>query len=197
MSVSRITEIPWDSNIDLQINLANESAAPFCRSATEDVDHYRLFLTWKTRESISWRKGISGLCRGELKGSTRNEGSHWNQKWMSRIHRSVRKKEKKKERKMKKKKETENIYPILWETFFISSFIFIAATLQLGRKEVHWSERDVYEECRKKRVRMAGLKRTTNKSSLLKLPKDSSRSKKKAKMNSSNKIKGIDEKVLY
>lgn len=171
MSVSRITEIPWDFNIDLQINLANESAAPFCRSATRDVDHYRLFLTWKTRESISWRKGISGLCRGELKGSTTNEGSHWNQKWMSRIHRWARKK-KKEERKKKKKKEKENIYPILRETFFISSFIFIAATLQLGRKEVHWSERGVYEESRKKRVRMAGLGRTTDKSSLLKLPKE-------------------------
>lgn len=107
MSVSRITEIPWDFNIDLQINLANESAAPFCRSATRDVDHYRLFLTWKTRESISWRKGISGLCRGELKGSTTNEGSHWNQKWMSRIHRWARKK---KGRKEKEKEEGKGKY---------------------------------------------------------------------------------------
>lgn len=111
MSVSRITEIPWDSNIDLQINLANESAAPFCRSATEDVDHYRLFLTWKTRESISWRKGISGLCRGELKGSTRNEGSHWNQKWMSRIHRWVRKKEKRKKEKWKRRRKRKIYIP--------------------------------------------------------------------------------------
>lgn len=111
MSVSRITEIPWDSNIDLQINLANESAAPFCRSATEDVDHYRLFLIWKTRESISWRKGISGLCRGELKGSTRNEGSHWNQKWMSRIHRWVRKKEKRKKEKWKRRRKRKIYIP--------------------------------------------------------------------------------------